>query len=112
MSRKYRSSPRINEPGTTAGLYVDANGVTRLRDLSGPIVTFDVTGAGTAYGQGTFVSAFNNAGTAAATYQDADGVHHGFERDASGAIATFDVPGVTKPMFPEYRRRHHREHCR
>lgn len=60
----------------------------------GKFVTFDVPGAGTGSGQGTFAASINPAGVVAGGYSDASGVNHGFLRSPDGAIATFDAPGA------------------
>jgi hypothetical protein len=83
--------------GAITGMYTDAGGVNHgfLRDDSkkGKITTFDVTGAGTADGQGTIANAINMAGTIAGEYYDATGANHGFVRAANGKITKFDAPG-------------------
>jgi len=56
--------------------------------------TFDVTGAGRAYQQGTVASGINTAGVIAGYYYDALDVAHGFVRTAAGAITTFDAVGA------------------
>ena len=53
------------------------------------IVTIDVPGA-----DGTTASAINDAGVTAGSYGDSNFASHGFLRDLTGAIATFDVPGA------------------
>ena len=65
-----------------------------VRSPSGAITTFDVPGAGTGSGQGTFPANINPAGTIVGNYVDASNVSHGFVRSPSGAITTFDVPGA------------------
>ena len=57
-------------------------------------VTFDVPGAGTGSGQGTFAGTINPAGVVAGAYSDASGVNHGFLRSPDGVITTFDAPGA------------------
>ena len=55
------------------------------------IVTFDVTGAGTAAGQGTFAYVIQGKWVAG-NYIDASNVYHGFLRAPDGTITKFDVP--------------------
>ena len=63
-----------------------------LRDKKGVITTFDVPGAGTGPGQGTFGGGLTPSGAIMGNYLDADNVSHGFLRDKKGAITTFDAP--------------------
>src|SRR5215468_3049952 len=58
------------------------------------ITTFDVPGAATSAGKGTFAVAINPAGTITGYFLDAGKVHHGFLRDRGGAVTTIDVPGA------------------
>jgi predicted membrane protein len=53
------------------------------------IITIDVPGA-----DGTFPTSINNAGVIAGSYSDSNAVSHGFLRDLTGAITTFDVPAA------------------
>jgi len=55
--------------------------------------TFDVPGAGIGRRQGTLAYSINSAGAVAGYYVDAKNVRHGYVRDPSGAITTFDPPG-------------------
>ena len=55
--------------------------------------TFDVPGAGTGSGQGTFALSVNALGAITGYYYDASGVVHGFARAPGGNIASFDPPG-------------------
>jgi hypothetical protein len=64
-----------------------------IRYSDGTFVTFDVTGAGTASGQGTLATTTNVAGITAGNYFDANGVGYGFVRLGDGRITTFDVKG-------------------
>ncbi|MGA2590613.1 MAG: hypothetical protein ABSH32_11900 [Bryobacteraceae bacterium] len=56
--------------------------------------TFDVPGAGTGSGQGTYAVTINDADAIVGWYSDASNVNHGFVRAANGAISTFDAPGA------------------
>jgi hypothetical protein len=56
------------------------------------IITFDVPGAGTGPGQGTFAYVIQGEWIAG-NYIDAKGVYHGFLRAPDGIIFKFDVPG-------------------
>jgi hypothetical protein len=80
----------------TAGYYNDASGVFHgfLRTPDGAITTFDVPGAGTGPGQGTFAGNINPAQAIAGRYVDASGVSHGFLRAPNGTITTFDAPNA------------------
>jgi hypothetical protein len=64
-----------------------------VRAPNGDITTFDVPGAGTGSGQGTFGVGITPAGIATGAYLDGSGVFHGFVRDPKGGITTFDAPG-------------------
>src|SRR5204863_3633093 len=85
----------INPKGAISGYYVDSSGVRHgfLRDKIGTITTFDVLGAGTSPGQGTFGYAISQTGAITGYYYDSANVGHGFLRDRNGIITTFDVPG-------------------
>jgi hypothetical protein len=58
------------------------------------IITFDVPGAGTAPGQGTFGIAVNPEGAIAGYYFDVNYAVHGFVRGSNGAITEFDAAGA------------------
>jgi hypothetical protein len=58
------------------------------------IVAFDVPGAGTAAGQGTFAYVIAPGGWIAGNYVDPTGVYHGFLRAPDGTVTKFDVPGM------------------
>jgi len=58
------------------------------------IITFDVPGAGSGSGQGTFPYGIDSLGTIIGPYVDADNVNHGFVRTRDGAFTTFDAPGA------------------
>ena len=78
----------INNSGTIAGFYADANGGHGfLRDLSGSFVTFDAPAS-----QNIYPSSINSAGAVAGNYTAA--AQHGFLRTPDGTFITFDVPGT------------------
>jgi len=58
------------------------------------ITLFNVQGAGTGAGQGTFGLPIDSAGLIAGVFTDANNVYHGFLRYRDGGIVTFDAPGV------------------
>jgi hypothetical protein len=58
------------------------------------IVTFDVPGAGTGAGQGTFAYNIVQGNWISGNYIDANGVYHGFLRAPDGTITKFDVRGM------------------
>jgi len=60
------------------------------------IITFDVPGAGTGAGQGTFPWGIVQGEWIMGNYIDGNGVYHGFLRAPDGAISKFDVPGSGK----------------
>src|ERR1035438_5545236 len=64
------------------------------QDRTATIVRFDVPGAGSGSGQGTFPFAISPVGPITGNYTDASNVNHGFLRARGGAIATFDVSGA------------------
>jgi hypothetical protein len=72
----------LNELGAITGYYVDANNVSHgyVRAPNGAITTFNVKGAGTGSGQGTFTDASNQWCEITGWYIDANGVYHGFLR--------------------------------
>ena len=86
----------LNDAGMITGNYVDANGVSHgyVRARDGKITKFDVEGAGTGAGQGTWSWSINPAGAVTAEYVDADSVSHGFVRAPDGTITKFDVSGA------------------
>jgi hypothetical protein len=63
------------------------------------ITTFDVPGAGTDPGQGTFGGGFTPNGTIMGNYIDADNVSHGFLMDRTGIFTTFDAPNAGTGPF-------------
>ena len=70
-----------------------------LRDRNGGFTTFDVPGAGTGAGQGTFPFAISPGGEITGFYVDGTDANHGFLRDKNGVITTFDVPGAGTDPF-------------
>ena len=85
----------INPSGAIAGYYVDSSNVSHgfLRATNGAIIGFDIPGAGTGLGEGTFSYAISPTGAITGYYYDGADVSHGFLRDTNGVITTFDVPG-------------------
>src|SRR5262249_59143821 len=76
------------------GFYTDGSNANPgfLRDTKGVITTYDVPGAGTGPGQGTFGGGFTPNGAIMGNYFDADNLSHGFLMDTTGAFTTFDAP--------------------
>jgi hypothetical protein len=91
----------INPNGAIAGWSTDSSDVSHgfLRDKNGAITTFDVPGAGTGAGEGTFSYAISPTGAITGFYFDGADVSHGFLRDENGVITTFDVPGSGTDAF-------------
>ena len=95
-------SPEIINPnGAITGWATDSALVSHgfLRDRNGGFTTFDVPGAGTGAGQGTFPFAISLGGEITGFYVDGTNANHGFLRDAKGVITTFDVPGADQGTF-------------
>jgi len=65
----------------------------------GQIITFDVTGAGTGTGQGTFPYAITPSGEIAGWFLDSNNAGHGFIRSADGQIRIFDAPTAGTSAF-------------
>jgi hypothetical protein len=85
----------INLEGTTAGFYVDGEGVYHgfVRSNLGEITSFDPPGS-----VFTFVceeTCLNPEGAITGYYSDAKGVIHGFLREPGGDITTIDAPGAS-----------------
>ena len=83
--------------GMVTGYFVDSRGVAHgyLRAVDGTLTIFDVPGAGTGSGQGTFAGSMSLSGDLiAGYYSDSTGMNHGFVRAADGTITKFDVPGA------------------
>lgn len=96
----------INGAGEIAGDYsttsTTASGTNSflhgfIRSAGGTITTFDAEPLPTTYGSinpGTYVIAINATGEVAGFYIDGVGAEHGFLRDASGTISTFEAPNA------------------
>ena len=100
----------INGAGWIAGNYsttiATASGTNSfshgfVRDASGTITIFDAVPLPTVYGSinpGTYVVSINASGEVSGFYIDGIGTEHGFLRDASGTISTFEAPAAgTEP---------------
>src|SRR5213080_3196001 len=70
-----------------------------LSRKKGVITTYDVPGAGTGPGQGTFGGGFTPNGTIMGNYIDADDLSHGFVLDKNGVFTTFDAPSAGTGPF-------------
>lgn len=88
----------LNSAGEVTGAYLDASLVYHgfVRAPGGAITTFDGpgAGAGSALVQGTIPACISPSGVIVGYYVDTRGVAHGFARNRSGTLATFDVPGA------------------
>jgi hypothetical protein len=86
----------VNNEGTIAGQYQDANDVYHafVRQPDGRISTFEAPGAGSGPGQGTQVSDINSEGIAVGLYIDSRNVVHGFFRSHVGVLTSFDDPNA------------------
>jgi hypothetical protein len=79
----------LNDAGTIAGTYIDANNVFHgfVRSARGLITEFDAPGAGTDSYQGTTCQfcglGLNQSGVITGSYLDANNVYHGFIRKPS-----------------------------
>jgi hypothetical protein len=62
------------------GNIIDSSGVNHgfARTPNGKVITFDVPGAGTGAGQGTFGTSNTPSGSVAGSYVDGNNVQHGF----------------------------------
>lgn len=91
----------LNPEGAVVGQYVDNNCVIHgfVRSADGSITQFDVPGAGTGAGQGTFAVSNNPAGEVTGSYLDGSNVYHGFVRAKDGKLTTFDIPGAGTGAF-------------
>ncbi len=90
----------INASGEASGFFDDANNVRHgvFRSPQGEITLFDMRGAGTSSGQGTFVcpGCLNDYGVVPGRYVDSNNVSHGYVRNRRRDKFTFtsyDVPG-------------------
>jgi hypothetical protein len=88
----------INAQGTVTGYFTDANVVVHgfVRDADGQFTVFDAPGSGTVPGsqQGTYAIDINVEGEVTGYVFDDNYLVHGFVRDRSGQIASFDAPGA------------------
>jgi hypothetical protein len=88
----------INSEGTIVGLYIDKNNAFHgfSRSFGGALTPFDAPNAGAGPNQGTSPSsgpALNPLGVSTGQYTDAKGSTHGYVRQRTGAITSFDPPG-------------------
>jgi hypothetical protein len=86
----------LNPERAVTGFYLDGSNVFHgfLRAPDGKLTTFDVSGGGTGYFQGTYPASNNPAGEITGNYTDTNDVNHGFLRAPDGRFTTFDVPGA------------------
>ncbi len=98
----FNNGPLINGAGDTVGYYIDGIGAYHgfVRAANGPITEFDVTGAGTAKGEGTVPSGINKTGTIVGSYRDSAKNWHGFIRATDGTITPFDAPTTRSRRGP------------
>lgn len=96
----------INQWGTIAGSYVDANNVYHgfVRSAEGQFATFEAPDADTTAGSfnGTVAQGINDWGEITGYYIDKAGNAHGFVRTPWGAYTSFDTPDsnfLTIPVF-------------
>jgi hypothetical protein len=85
--------------GMVEGYFIDSRNVAHgyLRAADGTLTVFDVPGAGTGNGQGTFAGNMSlSGGVIAGEYVDATGMNHGFLRAGNGTVTEFDVPAAAK----------------
>jgi hypothetical protein len=93
----------LNPAGATTGTFVDPSNVLHsfVRAPDGTITIFDVPGAGTGAGQGSFPAGINPGGVIVGANTDSNNVTHGYVRTPDGTITIFDVPGAgTGPGAP------------
>jgi probable HAF family extracellular repeat protein len=88
----------INSEGTIVGVSVDSNGAYHgfIRTRDGAIKSFDAPNAGSGPNQGTFPSAskaLGPSGVSTGQYIDSKGTQHGYVRQLTGVITSFDPPG-------------------
>jgi hypothetical protein len=86
----------LNQFGEITGGYIDSENADHgyVRYPDGTIIAFDVSGAGTGSGQGTYAASLTDFGIVTGAYVDSGNVYHGFLRYPDGNIITFDVPGA------------------
>jgi hypothetical protein len=92
----------VNLSGAVVSSFYDSQFVSHgfLRSPAGGFTTFDVPGAYTGDGDGTFAWAINDAGEIAGRYSTGPTSFQGFLRDAAGNVTTFEVPGEALGNFP------------
>lgn len=87
----------VNTEGVIAGYHVDSTNVYHgfLRNPEGKFLSFDAPGADTTAQSynGTIANGINDLGEITGYYSDANGLVHGFLRNALGKFTSFDVPG-------------------
>jgi len=59
-----------------------------------PFVSFDIPGAGTGSGQGTFATATSGKGLITGSFVDSNFIDHGFVGSVKDSFTTFDAPGA------------------
>jgi hypothetical protein len=95
----------VNQFGTVAGYYNDANLVSHcfIRSNDGNIVTFDVPGAdiNPADAAGSIITGIGPFGVVAGYYLDSNFVAHGFLRSSDEKFTFFDAPGSAFETLPE-----------
>lgn len=88
----------INQWGTIAGSYLEANNVFHgfVPSSKGAFTTFEAPGADTTPGSfnGTSAQSINDWGAVAGYSVDAKGVAHGYPRSPDGTFTTFDATGA------------------
>jgi hypothetical protein len=99
----------INDFGVVAGYFIDVNsglhGFVRYSNCPASnlqkctILTFDAPNASPVNYYGTYPSDINLQGDITGSFDDANGLTHGFIRWPSGAFTIFDGPGATQ-TFP------------
>jgi hypothetical protein len=101
------SAPSLNDLGTIAGIYIDADGVNHgyLRTRDGNFTLFDAPHMGTDPGQGTIPSSINLEGVVSTICADSYSHWHGCVRGKNGKFSMFDVfpaaPGEFTMTVPE-----------
>jgi probable HAF family extracellular repeat protein len=90
----------INSEGTIVGFWIDSNGANHgfIRTRAGALKSFDAPNAGKGLNQGTipaFGPGLNPSGVSTGRYLDSQNITHGYVRQQTGAITSFDPPGST-----------------
>jgi len=89
----------INLGGTTAGVYLDTNGLHGfVRTANGETTPFDPDGS--TYTYVCEETCLNQGGDVAGFYADSMNVYHGFLRKADGKITIIDLEGATYGTYP------------